>query len=196
MKTVVVGGHSRKVGKTSVAAGLIRGLREYSWTAVKISSHWHEKNSGRNGRKPEKDFCILEETNPGGLTDTSRYLAAGASRSFWVRFRNDGLTDAVQALLPILQSSGFVMIESNSVLELIRPDLYLVVLRFDVEDFKESALRTLVQAHAAVVLDCGPASPPWKRMAVEALAQVPVFTARDLRQMPPGLIEWVGARLA
>jgi hypothetical protein len=39
MKLVVVGGQGRKVGKTSVIAGLIRGLKTLAWTAVKISHH-------------------------------------------------------------------------------------------------------------------------------------------------------------
>jgi len=39
MKLVVVGGQARKVGKTSVIAGLIRGLNTFVWTAVKISYH-------------------------------------------------------------------------------------------------------------------------------------------------------------
>jgi hypothetical protein len=39
MKLVVVGGQARRVGKTSVIAGLIRGLNTLAWTAVKISHH-------------------------------------------------------------------------------------------------------------------------------------------------------------
>jgi len=39
MKLVVVGGQGRKVGKTSVISGLIRGLPTLAWTAVKISHH-------------------------------------------------------------------------------------------------------------------------------------------------------------
>jgi len=39
MKLVVVGGQARKVGKTSVVAGLIRGLNTLDWTAVKISQY-------------------------------------------------------------------------------------------------------------------------------------------------------------
>ena len=39
MRLVVVGGQARKVGKTSVIAGLIRGLSGLAWTAVKISHH-------------------------------------------------------------------------------------------------------------------------------------------------------------
>ena len=45
---VVVGGHSRNIGKTSVVAGLIRRLKHLNWTALKITqygngvcaSHW------------------------------------------------------------------------------------------------------------------------------------------------------------
>ena len=45
MKLVVVGGQARKVGKTSVIAGLIRGLDSLAWTAVKISHHAREAGS-------------------------------------------------------------------------------------------------------------------------------------------------------
>ena len=38
---VVVGGHSRNIGKTSVVAGLIRRLRDRKWTAVKITQYGH-----------------------------------------------------------------------------------------------------------------------------------------------------------
>ena len=41
MAVIVVGGHSRNVGKTSVVAGLISAFSRYSWTAVKISWHRH-----------------------------------------------------------------------------------------------------------------------------------------------------------
>jgi hypothetical protein len=45
MKLVVVGGQGRKVGKTSVIAGLIRGLSTLGWTAVKISHHTGDADS-------------------------------------------------------------------------------------------------------------------------------------------------------
>jgi hypothetical protein len=45
MKLVVVGGQGRKVGKTSVIAGLIRGLNALAWTAVKISHHGSDADS-------------------------------------------------------------------------------------------------------------------------------------------------------
>ena len=41
MAIVVVGGHSRNIGKTSVVAGLIAALPELRWTAVKITQYGH-----------------------------------------------------------------------------------------------------------------------------------------------------------
>ena len=34
---LVVGGHSRNIGKTSVVEGLIRRFRQKKWTALKIT---------------------------------------------------------------------------------------------------------------------------------------------------------------
>ena len=41
MAVIVIGGHSRNVGKTSVVAGLIAALPEFRWTALKITQHGH-----------------------------------------------------------------------------------------------------------------------------------------------------------
>jgi len=41
MALIVIGGHSRSVGKTSVVAGLISALSEYNWTALKITQYGH-----------------------------------------------------------------------------------------------------------------------------------------------------------
>ena len=39
MAVIVVGGHSRSIGKTSVVAGLIARLPEFHWTAFKITQY-------------------------------------------------------------------------------------------------------------------------------------------------------------
>ncbi len=41
MAIVVVGGHSRSVGKTSVVANLIARLPQLNWTACKITQFGH-----------------------------------------------------------------------------------------------------------------------------------------------------------
>ena len=98
---VAVGGHSRNVGKTSVAAGLIQAFRKYPWTAIKISSHRHANLSSLK-KDDEENFCdIYEEFNREGSSDTARFLAAGASRSLWMRIKDDRSdTDAAIATDP------------------------------------------------------------------------------------------------
>ena len=41
MAIVVIGGHSRSVGKTSLVAELIAALPEMQWTAAKITQFGH-----------------------------------------------------------------------------------------------------------------------------------------------------------
>jgi hypothetical protein len=189
MKTVVIGGHSRKVGKTSVAAALIRALPEFSWTAVKISSHWH-------GQTPADGNCnIHEERSPGNNSDSARYLAAGAARSFWIRVPEKRFDEAMPEIRAVLRSNPFAIIESNGILRYMRPDLCLMVLRNEVPDFKESAGETLRQADGVVVVGQGPASPDWKNKVDQSLAEVPVFITLDPQILPEGLADFVRARL-
>jgi hypothetical protein len=190
---VAVGGHSRNVGKTSVAAGLICAFRKYSWTAIKISSHRYASLSSLQ-KDNEENYCdIYEESNREGSSDTSRFLAAGASRSLWLRIEDDR-SDTAQQLLPILQSCPFVLLESNRILRLIRPDLFIMVLRFDTMDFKDSARACLHQADAVVAVNPDSAPPPWEGIS-ETLSKIPQFITADPRVMPAGLIDFVQSRL-
>ncbi len=188
MTTVIVGGHSRKVGKTSVAAGLIAAFPQYPWTAIKIS-HWHGDYSAAD------IYDIHEERDRAGNSDTSRFLAAGASRSLWVRVRENGLEAAMKKLQPILESSPFLIIESNSILRYIQPDIYVLVLRYDVEEFKDSARDTLGRAHALVAVNYNSASPAWKGVPPEALAGIPLFSTEDPARIPAGLLDLVRSHL-
>ena len=195
MTTIVVGGHSRNVGKTAVVAGLIKGLPEYSWTAIKISTHWH---SGvlPPGEWGSEDICnIYEEAEREGSSDTARFLKAGASRSFWIRVKQGNLETAMPRLLPILRAGPAVIIESNSILRFIRSDLYIIVLRYDVEDFKPSARESIARAHAAVAVSCGTLQPAWKDVPLATLKGIPIFAAADPNAIPKSLIGFVRSRL-
>src|SRR5262249_41207466 len=89
MAIIVIGGQSRDVGKTSVVAGLISALPEYNWTAFKITQFGHGRCS-LDGKPctcatDDRCFAMTEEKDPASKSDTSRFLAAGAKRAFWVR---------------------------------------------------------------------------------------------------------------
>ncbi|MEI9968590.1 MAG: hypothetical protein WDM87_08200 [Terracidiphilus sp.] len=121
MAIIVVGGGGRGAGKTALVCGLMRALPEIAWTAVKISSHEHERGEATP---------IWEENTPGQGTDTARYLAAGARRALLVMAGGDALGPIVEQILqehsrePGAIPSG-IIIESNSALRHLRPDICL-----------------------------------------------------------------------
>lgn len=166
MKTVVVGGHSRNIGKTSVMAGLIRAMKSFDWTAVKITQYGHgicSHDGEPCGCAPtEHAFVLTEERDTAGRGDTSRFLFAGARRALWLRVRQGRLVEAFPLLERAWGKDDWVMIESNSILSFMEPSLYLVVLDSSQGDFKPSALEHLERADALVPI--GPRVDDWARI--------------------------------
>jgi hypothetical protein len=155
MRTLVVGGHTRSIGKTSLVVDIVRAFPEAAWTAVKITQHGHGVCS-IDGKEcdcapMDHSFALDEEQDRSDGTDTSRFLVAGAARSLWVRSRQGCMGEFVPRLWRELQAASNVIMESNSVLEWLRPELYLVVLDPEKADFKDSARRFLHLADAFVL---------------------------------------------
>jgi len=195
---IVVGGHSRNVGKTSVVAGLITALREYDWTAAKITQHGHGICSA-NGEPcdcatGDHSWAISEERDRSGKSDTSRFLVAGASRVFWVRTEQGRLAEAMPALRERLGGASNVILESNSVLKFVRPDLYLTVLDPSTQDFKNSAREFLDRADA-VLLHEAPVDPTWQSVSLKPVAERPVFHITAPRYITPEVVEFVRSAL-
>ena len=178
MAIVVIGGHSRSVGKTSVVAGLISALSDFDWTAVKITQYGHGICSS-NGEAcdcatGDHSWAISEERDRSGESDTSRFLVAGAVQSLWVRTEQGRLAEAMPTLRHRLEGARNVIIESNSVLKFVRPDLYLTVLDPSTKDFKNSAREFLDRA-GAVILHQTPNNSAWQAVSLKPVANRPLF---------------------
>ena len=203
MKAVVIGGHTRNIGKTSVMSALIRDLASFGWTAVKITQYGHgicSVDGERCGCAPEEHpFVLTEETDPSGRGDTCRYLAAGARRSLWLRVRQGQLGEAMPLLRTALDAGDCVMIESNSILEFLRPLLYLAVLDGSQRDFKLSAERALARADALIPVESGVegSSAHARRLSLDpVLARTkPIFPVRRNEYQNPALSEFVRQNL-
>lgn len=198
MALVVVGGHSRNVGKTSVVAGLIAALQERDWTAVKITQYGHGMCSV-NGEScgcavDEHTFAITEERDRAGASDTSRFLAAGARRSLWVRTKQGRLAEAMPELRREISGAVNVILESNSVMKFLRPDLYLTVLDPATADFKESA-REFLDLASAVLLHAPAGEPAWSEVSLKPAAGKPRFHIHPPNYVPDELVEFVRAKL-
>jgi len=197
---VVVGGHSRNIGKTSVVAGLIRKLRSRKWTAVKITLYGNgvcAHDGGACGCEPASGeaFELTEEFEPND-TDSGRYLAAGAERSFWLRAPAGELARAAGTVRKMIESSGNVIVESNSILELVNPDVFLMVLDFSCEDFKPSSLRFMDRADAFLVVDRGINAPLWEAVARGMWDGKPQFPVKPPAYVTAAVAEFVRGKLS
>jgi hypothetical protein len=199
---VVVGGHTRNIGKTSVVAGLISALPEVRWTALKITQYGHDvcSNDGAPcecaATDPEHPFAITEETDRASGTDTSRFLAAGAQRSYWVRTAAGELGHALPAVRSIVAGSEHVIAESNSLLQFIKPDLYLVVLDFAAGDFKTTSLHYVDRADALIVIDRGEIEPAWSGVARRLWDSKPRFPVKPPQWVTEAMAALVRGRLS
>ena len=200
MTTVVIGGHSRNIGKTSVMAELIRRMRPPEWTAVKITQYGHgvcsldgEPCSCDPG---EHGFVLSEERERQGRADTQRFLQAGARRSLWLRVRQGQLHRAFPALLRALRREEWVMMESNSILAHLTPALYLFVLDPSRNDFKTTAQKYLERADALVTIGAVAGEPSWPGIDASLLSSKPVFRLERPDDTCGELVDFVRQKLA
>ena len=169
-KLVLVGGHSRGVGKTAVGTNLLRAFGG-SWIAVKVSSHRHAAIGNPM-------LSVVEETAPSDSNQSGRYLAAGAARAFLARAPEEGLDDAAGLVESLLDSGSNVVVESNRLIHYCRPDLVLFVIDPLIADWKASSGACFRRADVLVMVGCG-------REISRALAGVPrgVYWSADLAAM-------------
>lgn len=197
---IVVGGHSRNVGKTSVVAGIIAALPEYHWTALKITQYGHgvcsDHGSDCGCADPVHPFAIDEERERGSGTDTSRFLDAGARRVYWVRTPMGQLGAAMPGVRRILDAAPHAICESNSLLQFIRPDLYIVVLDFAVEDFKPTSLRYLDRADLLLIHEGEGHAAGWAQVSAKLWARKPSLAIHPPDYVPGELTARIEKQLA
>lgn len=144
MAIVVVGGSGKDVGKTALVCAVISALREFGWTAVKITGHDYPDS--------EQSFLpgavIREETSAGQETDTGRYLAAGARRALLVTRVGDEVP--IQEIRRAAGADRNVIFESNRIVDWVEPDVCLALVSG--AERKASFVRLLRVANAVLMV--------------------------------------------
>jgi hypothetical protein len=241
-RLVVVGGHTRSIGKTQLVCDIIAAFPKTKWIAGKITQYGHgvcAQNGENCDCAPEEHICALDwETRADTGTDSARFLAAGAKRAFWLRTKQGYLAEGLPLLRKALEevavgegpmarkemeergvkeateresngragveSSGgkntAVIVESNSLLQFVRPSLYFAVIDPLREDFKESAQVALDRAHALVLRDSlglrgraeEPPGPLWMRLPTKLLQEKPSVIQREGEPLPGPIEVLVG----
>ena len=95
------------------------------------------------------------------------------------------------ALRRRIESSGNVIVESNSVMKFMRPDLYLTVLDPGTEDFKNSAREFMDRASAVILHDRPEATAAWKKVSLKPVAGRQVFRITPPPYVTAEIVEFV-----
>ena len=234
-RLIVVGGHTRSIGKTQLVCDVIRAFPRTEWIAGKITQYGHGV-CARNGENcdcaPTEHVCALDwETRADTGTDSARFLEAGAKRSFWLRTKQGYLAEGLpllraalreietqdekqkvpQGLKPVeggalmsdlkvrppkgqvteMTRSRALILESNSLMQFLKPSLYFAVIDPLKDDFKESAQMALDRAHALVLRgnmgDDGPPAPLWMKLPAQLMKEKPSVLQREGEDLPEPL---------
>ena len=206
-RLIVVGGHTRSIGKTQLVCDLIAALPSAKWLAGKITQYGHGV-CARNGHDcdcaPSEHIVALDwESNSASGTDSARFLQAGAARSFWLRTKQGYLAEGMPPLREAIALAGNslggdgvnVIVESNSLLQFVKPSLYVTVFDATRDDFKDSARQMLDRADAFVfrrgLEDTSVANPPWMQLPAQLLRQKPSLLQREGEPLPEPLFQMV-----
>jgi hypothetical protein len=205
-RLIVVGGHTRSIGKTQLVCDIIRAFPRTDWTAGKITQYGHgvcAQNGENCDCAPTEHVCALDwEMRSDTGTDSSRFLEAGAKRSFWLRTKQGYLAEGLPLFRKALDEAtqdetgnSALIIESNSLMQFLKPSLYFAVVDPLKEDFKESAQTALDRAHALVMRgDVGSDAPPaplWMRLPAQLMREKPSVLQREGEPLPEPLWELV-----
>src|SRR6202140_1462267 len=212
MPILVIGGHTRSVGKTSVVAGLIAALPSFHWPARKITQYGHGVCAANGAlcdcATADHSFAVSEEKDRSGESDTSRFLVAGADHSWWVRTEQGHLAEAMPRIRKLPATTQNAIIESNSILRFMKPDLYLTVLDPQTADFKASAQTFLDRADAVLLhstengggnseakVAANSKGTAWEHVSLRPVSNRPIFPIHPPHYVTPEVVEFVRSKL-
>ena len=207
-RLIVVGGHTRSIGKTQLVCDVIRAFPRTEWIAGKVTQYGHgvcAQNGENCDCAPTEHVCALDwETQADTGTDSARFLTAGAKRSFWLRTKQGYLAEGLPLLREALEDAAreangsanrAVIVESNSLMQFVKPSLYFAVIDPMKDDFKESAQMALDRANALVmrgeVDGDAPPAPLWMRLPERLMREKPSVLQREGEKLPEPLWELV-----
>ncbi len=202
-RVIVIGGHTRSIGKTQLVCDVIAAFPDANWIAGKVTQYGHgvcAQNGENCDCAPTEHVCALDwELHADTGTDSARFLAAGARRSFWLRTKQGFLAEGLpllRAAVKEAQTTSYgdlptIILESNSLLQFLKPSLYFAVVDPSKEDFKDSARSALNRADAFVLRGSAAAfsaaAPAWTQLPSRLLREKPSVSQQEGEPLPQPL---------
>ena len=132
-----IGGAHSGSGKTTYASLLLQRLR--GWGAIKYT-----KTSIYTSITDDRDILSTENK------DTRRMLDSGAERILWVQSPPLELGEVLPLAVDRLSDLEGIVVEGNSAIEFLKPDIILFIFGTEPEILKESAKGILSKAHIVI----------------------------------------------
>jgi hypothetical protein len=127
-RLLLISGSGRNSGKTTFACRVIEKFRPVKpLIAIKMSPHRHKVGPGGSIIWDEEKVFISEETDRGRGKDSSRMLAAGAQRSFFVMASDEELLKAWDIIYGLSGAEAFYIGESAGLRRYVKPGLFIMV---------------------------------------------------------------------
>jgi hypothetical protein len=195
-RVVAVSGFSSNVGKTTLVCELLRRLP--GWEAIKLT-RGHYRSCGRDPAgccvsdliRDEPVIRSGRDANYQAGKDTGYFWDAGAANVHWVIVQDDQVERGINEALARVETAG-VVIEGNSFLDYVTPDLAVMCARANGGKVKPSARQALSKSDVlylssldAVGLEARKQFEDWRAGLTIDLNfnGMPVLTREDLPQL-------------
>lgn len=129
---ITVSGAQSGVGKTKMAAALLNLLK--GWSGLKVTV------THRQGQCPVHKECHTCDEVVTGFSiisdrkiietrgkDTARLVSAGAEKVLWLKSKPEALKNGLNKAMALFKKSKGLIVESNSALKYLKPDLAILV---------------------------------------------------------------------
>jgi molybdopterin-guanine dinucleotide biosynthesis protein len=139
MRPIIIGiaGSYSGAGKTAVASLILKKFK--NWGAIKYT-----KTSLYCSVVDDKEVLSQEGK------DTKRLLDSGADKVLWVQSPFSGLSEILSVAVEMLSDLKGILIEGNSAVEVLRPDILIFISGADEKRFKKGVTRILEMADIVI----------------------------------------------
>lgn len=153
---LLIGGSSRNVGKTTFVVKLIEKFaKEYLIVGLKIKTVYEGDDffHGKDSTPLDTDYRLIEEFDRDLNEDTSKMLKAGATRAFKLKVKAVAVLPAFEYFKSLLSKPYLIVCESNSLRNVLKPAIYLLIKQKDGESMKPSAQKLEKYADKIIYTD-------------------------------------------
>ncbi|MFV0436867.1 MAG: hypothetical protein ACK5PS_05680 [Desulfopila sp.] len=153
-RLLIVGGTGRNVGKTACVCEIIRKISpRFEVFALKVSAVFPDEKKFHGAHdRAQATSGLTEEICRDGGKDTMRMLQSGAKRVFYLCSDGRSIADGFRDFLQKVPAAAAIVCESNSLYEVVRPNLLLVV-KGTTGPVKPRAIPQLERADMVIVSD-------------------------------------------